>query len=213
MVLYGYWRSSAAYRVRIALNFKGLEYESRSVNLVTGEQTTPDFLRLNPGAAVPALVLNNDTVLTQSLAIIDWLDTTYPQPCLVPECPTDAARVRAAAMVIACDIHPLNNLTVLGRLRDMGQDEEARRLWMCHWMTKGLHAFQALLPTDETFCFSNAPNLADTCLIPQLFNAHRWGCDLSAFKRLTEIEARCLDRQDFANARPEHQTDALRETV
>ncbi len=208
MKLYSYWRSTTSYRVRIALNLKGLAYETVSVNLVAGDQRAPDFLKINPGAGVPAVQLDDGTILTQSMAILDWLEETHPDPAMLPKNPVAAAQVRAAALGIATDIHPVNNLRVIGKLKAMGHSQEETIAWMNDWMIAGFTAFDRLIRQDTPFCFGDAPTLADICLIPQLYNAHRWGCDLSAFVRLTDIEARCREWSAFAAAHPENQPDA-----
>lgn len=209
--LYGYWRSSASYRVRIALNLKGQAYDMCSVDLRSGEQSEPVYTDKNPSGHVPTL-LTDEGYLTQSLAIIEWLDATFPEPALLSSNPLRAAHIRAAAQVIACDIHPLNNLSVLMRLRQMGHDEDTQRDWMHHWMSRGLASFAAQIAETGPFCFGDAPSLADICLVPQLYNARRWSLDLSGLGRLTEIEARCLDLSAFAAARPDVQPDAPMET-
>lgn len=208
MKLYSYWRSSTSYRVRIALNMKGVAYELIPVDLVAGAQTEAGYATLNPGMGVPSLVLDDGTVLIQSMAILDWLEDTSPDPALLPETPVAKARVRAAALAIATDIHPVNNLRVIGRLKSMGHSPQEVATWMNDWMARGLAAFSQMIAADTPFCFGAAPGLADLCLVPQLYNAHRWGCDLSPFPRLTEIETRCLSLPAFDAARPEHQPDA-----
>ncbi|OWU75112.1 maleylacetoacetate isomerase [Marinibacterium profundimaris] len=213
MTLYGYWRSTTSYRVRIALALKGIACKQLSVNLVTGEQVAEGYARLNPAAGVPALVLDDGQVLTQSMAILEWLDETYPSPPLLPSDPLDRARVRAAALGIATDVHPVNNLRVVGRLRSMGHGQGEAVAWMNDWMTRGFTAFSQLIRPDTPFCFGDRPGLADLCLIPQLYNAHRWGCDLAPFGRLTGIETRCLALEAFATARPEAQPDAIPESA
>lgn len=208
MILYSYWRSSTAYRVRIALNLKGLEYKVRSVNLLGGEQTSDEYLALNPIGGVPTLVVDERTTITQSIAILEFLDAVHPEPALIPKEPYAAAQIRAATQVIASDIHPVNNSKVISHLKEMGHTQDAATSWMNHWMQKGLTAYQALLPNDATFSFSDMPTLADLCLIPQLYNAHRWGTDLTGLERLLEIETRCLQLPAFAAAHPDTQPDA-----
>ncbi|WP_170763534.1 maleylacetoacetate isomerase [Ruegeria lacuscaerulensis] len=209
MKLYGYWRSTTSYRVRIALNLKGVSYETVPVNLVTGEQRAPDYVALNPGKGVPALVLDDGSVLTQSLAIIDYLDVTIPEPALLPDHPLKRARVQAAAQTIALDIHPINNLKVATHLKSRyGLTAEDGIEWFRHWMTEGFHAYQALLPDGAAFSFGDRPDLADICLVAQLYNAHRWGVDMTPFARLLEIEERALTLPAFDAARPENQPDA-----
>jgi maleylacetoacetate isomerase len=208
MKLYSYWRSTTAYRVRIALNLKALNYTIVPVDLLKGEENAPDYVALNPGHSVPTLVFDDSTVLTQSMAILDWLDEAYPTPPLLPKGAIDRAKIRAAALTIATDIHPVNNLRVIAKLKSMGHSQNEAVAWMNDWMTRGLEAFEQLIQPDTPFCFGDTPNLADICLVPQLYNAHRWGCDLTPFRRLTEIEQRCLALPAFEAARPENQIDA-----
>lgn len=208
MKLFTYWRSTTSYRVRIALNLKGIAVMAVPVNLVAGEQNATDYAALNPGQAVPTLVLDDGTVLTQSMAILEWLEETHPDTALLPKNPIARAQVRAAALSIAADVHPVNNLRVIGKLKSMGHSPDVTVEWMNDWMTRGFTAFSSLISEDAPYCFGDAPGLADLCLVPQLYNAHRWGCDLSPFPRLTEIEARCLALAAFDAARPENQYDA-----
>lgn len=209
MKLYTYWRSTTSYRVRIALHLKGIPYEAVAVDLVAGDQQAPDYAALNPGQGVPTLVTEDGTVLTQSMAILDWLEEICPKPALLPADPVARARVRAAALTIATDIHPVNNLRVVGKLKAMGHSQNEAKDWMNDWMKRGLTAFAQLIEPDTAFYFGDAPGLADLCLVPQLYNAHRWGCDLTPFARLTEVEARCLALPAFHAARPEAQPDAV----
>lgn len=211
MKLYTYWRSTAAYRVRIALNLKNLTVEHIPVHLVRdgGEQKSEAYRAINPGATVPALVTASDAVIVQSMAIMTYLDETCSLPPLLPDDPVARARVRAAAELIACDIHPVNNLRIGQYIKDvLGHDQDAVTTWMRHWMGQGLTAFQQLLEPETPFCFGDQPGLADICLVPQLYNAHRWGLDLAGLDRLTAIEQRCLALPAFAAARPEAQADA-----
>ncbi len=209
MKLHGYFRSGAAYRVRIALNLKGLSAEHAFRHLRKGEQRAPDFLSLNPQGLVPALELDDGGVLTQSLAIIEWLDETHPEPPLLPRDPLQRARVRAFALAIACDVHPVQNLKVLNRLRAAGLPEEAVTGWAAAVNAEGLEACEALLREEPgPFCFGAAPTLADLCLVPQLGNARRFGADVSRFTRLLAAEAACLALPAFDAARPERQPDA-----
>lgn len=210
MRLYSYWRSSTAYRVRIALALKGIDAEVVPVDLLAGQQASDAYAALNPIKAVPTLATDAGDVLTQSMAILDYLDQIVPEPPLLPR--DDAvrrARVLAAAMVLATDVHPVNNLKVLRRLQSL-TGEDAGLPWMRHWLTEGLAAFAALIDPDTPFCFGDTPDLADICLTAQLYNAHRWGVDLAPFARLAEIEARCLALPAFDAARPENQKDASR---
>lgn len=212
--LYGYWRSSATYRVRIALNLKGLAYETVPVHLVRdgGEQHRADFLELNPIGQVPVL-LHGERTLRQSLAIIEYLEDLRPEPSLFPREARDRARVRAMALLVACEIHPLCNLRVLQHLEHtMGMDDAGRGAWMRHWMAQGLAAFEAMVhdhPSTGDFCEGDIPGLADCFLIPQLYNAHRHGLDLEPYPTLRRIEANCLDLPAFQAAAPEQQPDAV----
>lgn len=208
MKLYGYWRSSSSYRVRIALNLKGLPFKSETVNLVMQEQESAAYAALNPARGVPTLELDDGTLLTQSMAILDWLDEAYPLPPLLPADPIGRAHVRAAALVIAAEVHPVNNLRVVNRLKAMGHGPDETADWMRHWMARGLDACSSLIAPDTTYCFGNQPGLADLCLIPQLYNARRWALDLNPYSRLTAIETACLALPAFDAARPEVQPDA-----
>ena len=208
MKLYGYWRSTTSYRVRIALHLKGLAFDTVPVDLLAGAQRSDDYLALNPIGGVPSLMLDDGTVLTQSMAILEYLEAVHPAPALLPGDPVDSANVRAAACVIASDIHPVNNLKVVAAIKEMGHSQEEAVQWMKDWMLRGLLAYQALLPGGTEFSFGDTPSLADICLIPQLYNAHRWGTDLSALTRLTAIETRCLALPAFAAAHPNQQPDA-----
>ncbi len=211
MKLYDYWRSSAAYRVRIALNLKGLAYEQISVHLVAdgGAQHKADFRALNPNGTVPTLALDDGSILNQSLAIIEYLDGSTATPPLLPGDLVRQAKIRSAAQIVACDIHPINNLRVLQRLGDpMGHDKDDVASWVNHWMSGGLAAYQASIDNDTPFSFGNTPTLADVCLVPQMYNAERWKLDMSGLERLQSITARCLQLDAFANARPEAQADA-----
>ena len=211
MKLYGYFRSSAAYRVRIALGLKGLPYEYAAVHLRKDEQSAEAYRTLNPAQLVPALV-DERGAFTQSLAIMEYLEERYPQPPLLPATPEERARVRAIALSIACDIHPLDNLRVLRYLvRTIGTSEEAKDAWYRHWIDTGLAALETQLarerPTGE-FCHGDTPTLADCCLVPQLANARRAGIPLDAYPTLVRIEARCNALPAFAEAAPERQPDA-----
>jgi maleylpyruvate isomerase len=210
MRLHGYFRSSAAWRVRIALNLKGLKAGQVAHHLRRGEQRAEAYLRLNPQGLVPALELDDGAVLTQSLAICEWLDETHPEPALLPRDPLARARVRAFALAIACDIHPVQNLKVLARLRKLGLAEEQVTGWAREVITEGLAACEALLPAGAPgpFLFGPAPTLAEICLIPQLGNARRFGVDLAAMPRLLAAEAACRALPAFADAAPDRQPDA-----
>ena len=211
--LYGYWRSSAAYRVRIALNLKGLEYEQVPVHLARdgGEQHRPQFHEISPQAQVPVL-RHGARLIRQSMAIIEYLDEVHPAPPLLPAVSRDRARVRALAMAVACDIHPLNNLRVTRYLeRELGANEAQRLAWMQHWMALGLEGLEAQVadhPSTGDFCEGETPTLADCCLVPQLYNARRYGMDLTAWPTLLRIEANCMALAAFQDAAPEAQPDA-----
>lgn len=214
MTLHGYWRSTAAWRVRIALNLKGLEWRSAPVHLLRdgGEQRAPAFRALNPQGLVPALEIDGQ-VLTQSLAIIEYLDETRPRPPLLPADAPGRARVRSLAQLVAADIHPLNNLRVLQWLeRRCGLDEGQRRDWYRHWVAEGLSALEARLvrePGTGRFCHRDAPGLADCCLVPQLYNARRYDIELAPFPTVLRIEAACLALDSFKAAAAAAQADAV----
>jgi maleylpyruvate isomerase len=207
MTLHGYFRSSASWRVRIALNLKGLSYEGVFHHLRRGEQRDPAYLLLNPQGLVPALVLDDGTVLTQSLAIIEYLDELFPKPALLPEDLKARAKVRAIAFAVATDIHPLQNLRVLRQLELRGDKDSAS--WARIFNESGLKALDILVrDTPGPFCFGSAPTLADICLAPQLFGARRFGVDVTAWPRLLQIEESCRALDAFGRAEPERQPDA-----
>ena len=209
MQLYDYWRSSAAYRVRIALNLKGLEAEQIPVDLRAGGQQAEDYLAVNPQGLVPFFV-DGDLKTGQSLAIIDYLEETHPEPPVLPKDAIARAEVRAIAQTIACDIHPLNNLRVLQYLeRDLGADQMKRMIWYHRWLADGFKAVEAAvrdLPGD--FCYGDEPTLADICLVPQVYNAKRYEVDLGPFPTIRLINDRCREIEAFAKAAPQHQPDA-----
>jgi maleylpyruvate isomerase len=210
MILHDYFRSSAAYRVRIALNLKGLAAERRFVHLRKNEQRDPAYLELNPQGFVPMLEVGNRR-LTQSLAIIEYLDEKHPSPPLLPAGPEDRAWVRAVALAIACDIHPLNNLRVLRYLaRTLSIEEPVRDIWYRHWVTEGFDALEAELARRATgpFCFGDTPTLADVCLVPQVANARRLSVPMDPYPRIHAIDAACLALPEFDRARPENNPDA-----
>ena len=209
MKLHGYFRSSASYRVRIALNLKGLRTEHLPHHLRKGEQIAPDYLALNPQGLVPTLENEAGEVLTQSLAIIEWLDETHPEPPLLPKDTLRRAKVRAFAMVLACEVHPVQNLKVLARLRQLGLAEEKVTEWAAWANREGLAACEILIAGEPgPFCFGPLPTIADLCLIPQLANARRFGVDVSGFPRLLKAEAAAKAMKAFADAAPDRQPDA-----
>lgn len=211
MKLHTYFRSSAAYRVRIALNLKDLDYASQTHHLRQGAQRSAQYLTLNPQGLVPTLEVQG-AVLTQSLAIIEYLDETHPEPPLLPDRPLDRAWVRAIALHIACDIHPLNNLRVLEYLEhDLNHEASVRNVWYRHWIAMGFTALEAQLAHDPRvgrYCYGERPTLADICLVPQVANARRFGCDLSRYPTITRIDEGCRTLPAFARAAPEAQPDA-----
>ncbi|MFG6139018.1 maleylacetoacetate isomerase [Halomonas sp. B23F22_10] len=210
--LYGYFRSSAAYRVRIALNLKGLAYDQAPIDLVAGEQRGEAYLADNPQGLVPTLVTDDGLRLTQSLAICEYLEEVHPEPALLPEAPAERARVRALAQLVACEMHPPNNLRVLRYLTgELGVNEAAKLGWYRHWVHEGFTALETMLSREAgsgQFCHGDAPTLADVCLVPQVFNAERFDCDLSAYPRIRRIadNARALDA--FRRSAPGEQPDA-----
>lgn len=212
--LYGYWRSSAAYRVRIALNLKGLPYETVPVHLVNngGEQHADAYRRLNPQELIPVLQ-DGGRIVRQSMAIVEYLDEVYEGHCkLLPTTARDRARVRALAQIVACDVHPLNNLRVLKYLEsEFNVPPVERERWSRHWIVEGFRAFEELLaenPSTGQFCEGDDPTLADVCLIPQVYNARRWDVDLSPFPTIARVDAHCRTLAAFDDARPENQPDA-----
>lgn len=205
--LHGYYRSSAAFRVRIALNLKGLAYATVPVNLLAGEQRASAYLARNPQGLVPALELSDGTVLTQSPAILEWLEETHPQPPLLPADPLARARVRALCDAVACDIHPLNNLRVLRYLEHtLGGDKAARDAWYRHWVREGFTALEAQIG-EGAFCAGDAPGMAEAFLVPQVYNALRFEVDMGEFPRLAALYARCLALRPFGDAHPDAQPD------
>lgn len=212
LTLYTYWRSSAAFRVRIALHLKGLPFDSVPVHLVRdgGEQHAPAYAARNPQRLVPALT-HGDVVLTQSLAIIEYLDEVFPAVPLLPAEPQSRHRARALAQLVACDIHPLGNLRVLQYLeQELQLPTDSRTLWLSRWIGDGLSAFETLVAQADRgdFCVHSAPTLADCALVPQLYNARRFGVDLAPYPNVLRIEAACMDLPAFRVAAPERQPDA-----
>jgi len=213
LLLYSYWRSSAAYRVHIGLNLKGLAYEISPVHLLRdgGEQHSESYRAVNPQQMVPAL-LHGHRLLRQSLAVLEYLDEMWPSPPLLPATARERQRVRGLAQLVACDIHPLNNLRVLQYLeRDWGVPQAERDVWARHWIVEGFNAFEALLQdhlSTGAFCDGNTPTMADCCLIPQIYNARRFGIDLTPYPTIVRIEQACMELPAFEAARPENQPDA-----
>jgi maleylacetoacetate isomerase/maleylpyruvate isomerase len=213
LVLYSYWRSSAAFRVRIALNLKGLHYETRPVHLVRdgGEQHSPDYAAINPQQLVPTLV-DGDNVMTQSMAIVEYLDDIHPQPSLLPSDAAGKARVRALAQIVGCDIHPIGNLRVLQRIgSQFSVDDEQKGNWMRHWISTGFQALESMLANSNKtgrYCHGDMPGLADLCLVPQVYNARRWNMSLDDYPTILRIDAACAELDAFKAATPEQQPDA-----
>lgn len=209
MKLHGFFRSSATHRVRVALNLKGVRVEQVSHHLPKGEHKTPGYMAVNPQGLVPSLVLDDGTVLTQSLAILEWLEQTHPEPPLLPADPVRRAKINAFALVIACDIHPVQSLGTLNRLRRMGVAEDAVKQWAIAVNMDGLNACERLIAGEKgPFCFGDRPTMADVFLVPQLGNARRNGADVSGFKHLMEIETACMKLKAFVDAEPDKQPDA-----
>ena len=212
LLLYGYWRSSSAYRVRIALNLKGLDYRQQAVHLVRegGQQNTPEYRALNPLGLVPALA-HGDTVIVQSLAICEYLEEVMGGVPLLPPDPAGRARVRALVQTVCSEIQPLNNLGVTNFLGgELQQDKKAITRWYGHWIERGFRAVETWLGQSDSgdFCHGDTPTLADCFLVPQVFNAERFGCDLDPYPRIREITARCRALEAFVRAAPENQPDA-----
>jgi maleylacetoacetate isomerase/maleylpyruvate isomerase len=205
--LYTYFRSSASFRVRIALNLKGLAYEPVFVHLAKGEHRQPKYTRVNAQALVPTLELDDGTRLTQSLAIMEWLDEKHPSPALLPKDPVQRARVRAISDLIACEIHPLNNLRVLQHLKRLGQTQEQIDTWYRHWIADGLQKVEAEA-SGSKFCHGDAPTMADCCLVPQIFNAQRYNSDLAPYPKTMRVFENCMKLEAFDRAQPSKQPDA-----
>jgi maleylpyruvate isomerase len=209
MILYDYFRSSAAFRVRIALNLKNLQAERRRIHLRKGEQQHPEYLEVNPQGLVPTLVVG-ERRLTQSLAIIEYLDEKHPLPPFLPPGAEDRAWVRAIALAIACDIHPLDNTRVLAYLEKIGVDNDARDTWYKHWITLGFDAIEPQLAARATgpFCFGDTPTIADICLVPQVANSQRFKMPLDRWPRIRAVNEACLQVPAFDLAQPKRQPDA-----
>jgi maleylacetoacetate isomerase/maleylpyruvate isomerase len=212
MKLYTFFRSSAAFRVRIALNLKGLTYESIPKAFAKNEHRAPEYLSLNPQGLIPALE-DDGVVLSQSLAIVEYLEEKHPTPPLLPNGAVARAQVRSMSQAIACDIHPINNLRILNYLRkELGQDDNGVNTWYRHWITQGFQGLEQQVRTHSTtqrFCFGDAVSIADVCLVPQMFNARRFDTDLSSFPTLLAISKHLESLPAFAAARPEVQPDAV----
>lgn len=209
MRLHGFFRSGASYRLRIALGMKGIPYEQKSYLLRRGDQRQPDYLKMNPQGLVPTLELDDGALLTQSIAILEWLEETHPEPAMLPKDPLERARVRAFALAIACDVHPVQNLGVLKAVKALGHEEAEVNEWAKRVNGEGLDACEKMIADVKgPFCFGDKPTMADICLIPQLVNARRFGCDVSKWKRLLEAEAACNALPYFQAALPERQPDA-----
>ncbi|WP_343619027.1 maleylacetoacetate isomerase [Ralstonia sp.] len=209
--LYNYFRSSASFRVRIALEVKGLSYDYAPVHLLKGEQMAPDFVKLNPDALVPVLCDGND-VLNQSLAIVEYLEETHPEPTLLPGSPSNRAHIRAIALAIACEIHPLNNPRVLKYLKNtFNVEEEARNDWYRYWVKLGFAALETRLsqsPLTGAYCVGDTPTLADVCLVPQVFNGKRFDVAVEDYPTLARIFEHCMAQEAFQRAAPGVQPDA-----
>ncbi len=206
--LWGYFRSSAAYRLRIAMNLKGIDYQDRFVHLAKGEQGSDEFAAVNPQMLVPVFETNDGDRLVQSMAILEYLEETHPEPALLPGGAVQRARIRAVADIIACDIHPIDNLRILKYLKGpLGHDQDKVDTWYVHWVKLG---FDAIEPAIEGggFCFGEQATLADVCLMPQLYNAHRFNVPMDAYPKIQAVEAHCQNIAAFADAHPLSQADA-----
>ena len=212
ILLHGYYRSTASYRVRIALNLKALPYRQQSHHLRKGEQRDSGFLALNPQGLLPALVLDDGAVLTQSLAIIEYLDSLSEENPLIPEQPLEAARVRQLSQLIACELHPLNNLRILNYLKEpLGHEQSEVNTWYQHWVESGFTAFERLIvehAPDAHYCLGNSLTMADVCLVPQVFNAQHFNCPLEAYPKLMDRYERLAALPEFEKSFPQEQPDA-----
>jgi maleylacetoacetate isomerase len=208
--LYDFWRSGAAYRTRIALNLKGLTYESEPVNLRAMAQRSPEYLKVNPQGLTPALVVDG-RVLTQSLAILEWLEETYPAPALLPRDPWDRSVVRAMADLVACDVHPLNNVRVLRALKqDFGADEPQLNHWARRWIAAGFDALEVMIERcGGSHAFGDRPSFADCALMPQVYSADRFAVDMTAYPRISQVARNCSALKAFADAHPDLRPDAV----
>ncbi|MGF1715603.1 maleylacetoacetate isomerase [Photobacterium chitinilyticum] len=207
MKLYDYYRSSASYRVRIALNLKGLNYEQCPVSLLDNEQCSASYTTLNPSALVPGLDTDRG-MLGQSIAIMEYLEDCYPEPSIFPSSRWEKAKCREISLSIACDIHPLNNLRVLNYLHsEFGVNQNEKMIWYHHWLSRGFQTLEALLSSDtHHFCCGDTPTMADICLLPQIYNARRFGFDVGPYPTLLRIEQHCLHLEAFVHAHPDAQT-------
>jgi maleylacetoacetate isomerase/maleylpyruvate isomerase len=210
LVLHSYWRATAPYRVRIGLHLKGLDYHYSAVDLRAGEQGQPPYLALNAQALTPALEVDG-VVLTQSLAILEWLEETHPEPALLPKDPFQRAIVRAMADIVACDIHPLNNLRIARTLLALKVSDEDRQAWVARWITDGFNALEPMVARHGAgFAFGAAPSIADCCLIPQVYSAERYEVDLAAYPAIRAVADHARHHPAFAGAHPDKQPDAPR---
>ena len=208
MKLYTYFRSSAAFRVRIALNLKGVQYQPVFVHLAKGEHRKPEYAKVNPQALVPTLELADGTRLNQSLAIIEFLEEKHPSPALLPKDALGRARVRSLSNLVASEIHPVNNLRVLQHLkRALGQSQDQIDTWYRYWIADGLAKLEAELQSKNRFCHGDAPTMADCCLVPQVFNAQRYKCDTAPYPTLMRVFAQCMQLDAFDRAQPSKQPD------
>ncbi len=207
MKLYSYFRSSAAYRVRIVLNLKKIDVEFASINLVKGDQKSESYAKVSAQGLVPTLELDDGRIINQSLAICEWLDANYKTPVLIPNDSFQAARVRACALMIACDVHPVNNLRVLQYLEhELGIDELKKNQWYRHWVEQGFQAIEKML-AGSTYCFGDEPGLADAFLVPQVFNARRFEVDMNSYPKISAVDIACSEIQAFIDASPDNQAD------
>ena len=209
MILHSAWRASAPYRVRIALNLKGVPYDYAPVNLLAGQQKSPEYRTLNAQGLVPALEVDG-RVLTQSLSIIEWLDETHPEPPLLPKDAFDRATVRTMVGIIACDIHPVNNLRIMKALAGLGIDEDGRNTWARRWITEGFDALEPMVARHgQGWSFGDTPTLADCCLVPQVYNAQRFGVDLAPYPAISSVAEAAQAHPAFVAAHPNQQPDAV----
>ena len=210
MKLYSYFRSSAAYRLRIALNIKGLEYEYLPVDLLKAEQKSSDYMALNPQGLIPAMELPNGETLGQSVALLEWMEETYPEPALLPSDPFERARVRSVVNNIVCDIHPICNIAVTNYLKEHhGADTDGIIAWYTTWMHRGFQAVEQVLASNHaSYCFGEEPGLADVCLVPQVYNARRFDIDLQGFPNILGVVDNCNELPAFRDAMPEQQPDS-----